>query len=79
MSRGKYLEVKFYEKMKQADALYHLGDFEHALVFYHRGLRWVHTPGDQVTRWVQVTQVGPGDSGGSRWPSLCWVENHLSL
>ena len=50
----------FYEKIKQADALYHLGDFEHALVFYHRGLRWVHTPGDQVT------QVGPGDPGGSR-------------
>ena len=24
----------------QADALYHLGDFEHALVFYHRGLRY---------------------------------------
>ena len=42
--------------MKQADALYHLGDFEHALVFYHRGLRWVHTPGDQVTRWVQVAK-----------------------
>ena len=24
----------------QADALYHLGDFEHALVYYHRGLRY---------------------------------------
>ena len=47
--------------MKQADALYHLGDFEHALVFYHRGLRWVHTPGDQVT------QVGPGDQVCDGW------------
>ena len=30
----------------QADALYHLGDFEHALVFYHRGLRcveWIYS------------------------------------
>lgn len=24
----------------KADALYHLGDFEHALVYYHRGLRY---------------------------------------
>ena len=24
----------------KADALYHLGNFEHALVYYHRGLRW---------------------------------------
>jgi tetratricopeptide (TPR) repeat protein len=24
----------------KADALYHLGNFEHALVFYHRGLRY---------------------------------------
>ena len=53
--------------MKQADALYHLGDFEHALVFYHRGLRWVHTPGDQVTRWVQGTQVGPGGQVCAWW------------
>ena len=25
----------------KADALYHLGNFEHALVFYQRGLRWI--------------------------------------
>ena len=24
----------------KADALYHLGNFEHALVYYHRGLRF---------------------------------------
>ena len=29
------------ESIIQADALYHLGDFEHALVYYHRGLRCV--------------------------------------
>jgi hypothetical protein len=24
---------------QKAEALYHLGDFEHSLMFYHRGLR----------------------------------------
>ncbi len=26
----------------KADALYHLGNFEHALVFYQRGLRYIY-------------------------------------
>ena len=42
--------IEIHSKM-QADALYHLGDFEHALVFYHRGLRceeiW-HPPSNPV-------------------------------
>lgn len=25
--------------LQKAEALYHLGDFEHALMYYHRGLR----------------------------------------
>ena len=30
----------------KADALYHLGNFEHALVYYHRGLRFEKKTGN---------------------------------
>ena len=30
----------------KADALYHLGNFEHALVYYHRGLRFEKKAGN---------------------------------
>ena len=48
------------ESIIQADALYHLGDFEHALVYYHRGLRcveWIFSTLNVIQSVVMVRNV----------------------
>lgn len=51
---------------QKAEALYHLGDFEHSLVFYHRGLH-VRPELEQFRLGVQKAREAIENAIGKLW------------
>lgn len=55
---------------QKAEALYHLGDFEHSLVFYHRGLH-VRPELEQFRLGVQKAREAIENAIGKLDPFFC--------
>lgn len=51
--------------LQKAEALYHLGDFEHALMYYHRGLR-IRPEMQEFRLGVQKSQEAIENTIGSK-------------
>ena len=58
--------LSFQGILQQAETLYTMGDFEFALVFYHRGYKlW---PDREFKVGIQKAQEAINNSVGSEWP-----------
>lgn len=62
----------------KAEALYYMGEFEFALVFYHRGHK-LRPQMQEFRLGIQKAQEAIENSVGSKWQLIVLQSSHISL